>query len=152
MANEVKTILGLDMGVFMNTGTPAAPVYTYIGCYDTASLDLSSAELEVTCGSSGGYKEFLTGLHEWSIPISGTIRHADGTAAPLNITAENLVDLELSRTLLMVQFQVGKGTGLPIYSGNAYLSKVQLSANVKDKGSFSATIRGTGVLSKTLQP
>ena len=149
----VRPILGLDMGVYMNTAAVGlAPVFTYIGCYDTASISLTTLELDVTCASSGGWHEKLAGLHTWSIPISGIARHADGVDATLNITAENLLDLQTSRTLIMVQFQIGKGTGTAIYTGNAYLTKTDISANIKDPGKFSTTISGTGPLTKTLAP
>jgi predicted secreted protein len=148
----VKPILGLDMGVYMNTGgpAPAPPAWTYIGCYDTASVSLTTAELDVTCASSQGWKETLAGQHSWSIPISGIVRHADGADATLNVTAENLMDMEMSRTLLQVQFQVGKGIGTAIYTGEAHLTKTDISANIKDPGKFSSTLSGTGPLVKSV--
>ncbi|GAC1603058.1 MAG: hypothetical protein NVS3B25_31540 [Hymenobacter sp.] len=127
--------------------------FNLIGCYDTMSLDLNSQELEVTCRASNDFKEFLTGRHDWSIPIAGTLRHADGADATLNITAENLMDYQLAHTVLSVQFQVGNatpGSAKAIYSGNVVLTKTQISGSIKDPGKFSTTLRGTGALAKTI--
>ena len=135
------------------SATAVSTTFNLVGCYDTMSLDLNSQELEVTCRASNDFKEFLTGRHDWSIPIAGTLRHADGADATLNITAENLMDYQLAHAVLAVQFQVGNaapGSAKAIYSGSVVLTKTQISGSIKDPGKFSTTLRGTGPLIKTL--
>ena len=135
------------------TAGAISTTFQLVGCYDTMSLDLNSQELEVTCRSDGDFKQFLTGRHDWSIPVAGTLRHADGADATLNITAENLMDYQLNHAVLAVQFQVGNavaGSAKAIYSGNVVLTKTQVSGSIKDPGKFSTTLRGTGPLVKTL--
>lgn len=103
---------------------------------DNWSLDLSYDEIETTSFDSGGKKEFLAGLTEWSGSFEGGFTPGDTNgqkallAAWANGTSVSLV-LKASDTVS--------------FAGSAFI-KPSIEVPVGDKASFSCDFRGTGEL------
>lgn len=113
----------------------------YIGANKVAeianfSLDLGADDIDTTSFDSGGWKEFLAGLKEWSGSIEGNFKPDDtnGQKAILNAW--------LNGTALEFDFKVSDTV---TFSGSAFV-KPSIEVPVDDKASFSCDIQGTGAL------
>lgn len=100
------------------------------------SLDLGVDDIDVTSFDSGGKKEFIAGLTEWSGSFEGSLK-ADDTDGQKAIFAAWAAGTPLTLT-----FQVSSGV---TFSGSAYV-KPSIEVPVDDKASFSCDFQGTGEL------
>lgn len=151
----ILPIKGKKMGLYFEKPAGSG-TYEQIGCADEVSLEVNTEEVETSCVDSGDFKEFEGGDIDWTISVSGGIRQATNsptgnTDADDNITAENLLDLQLAGAKLLVRFSLGEGAGTVRYGGNVLITSNSLTGARKDAGKFSTKLRGTGALAKTIQ-
>lgn len=100
------------------------------------SLDLGTDELDITSFDSDGWKEFLSGLKEWSGNIEGNFVATDVTGQ------KAILNAWLSGAPLDFVFKV---TETISFSG-AGLVTPSIETPVEDTVSFSCDIQGTGAL------
>ncbi|MGB9613901.1 MAG: phage tail tube protein [Fervidobacterium sp.] len=103
------------------------------------SLDISTDEIETTSFDSDGWKEFLTGLGEWSGSFEGNFNPSDTTGQVA------LLNAILNKTLSEVELHVNDTVK---FSGKVKLS-TSIETPVDDKVSVSFDFKGTGKLTVT---
>ena len=116
----------------------------------SGTLNVSMSTRDITNKESGGYKEVLEGLREWSIDIDGAYAWTHATGAALANGADDMLNTYiLSRTALTIKFgTVSTGTGDVKYSGSAFLTSFSVSAGTEDTATYSLSFEGTGALTQ----
>lgn len=146
---------GQDLILF--TGTLVAPVV--LAQATSCDLSISNEQLDVTSKSSGDYEEFIAGRINWSISTGGLVNFEE-TNGYLVLDAAILAGTE-------IQIVVGVATkaadttpndaldataGLVTYSGTVLVESLDLTTgNAGEISSYSASLKGTGQLVRTVQ-
>lgn len=119
---------------------------TPIGYALDCSLSISHEPRDTTTKFSGGWRDLLEGLRQWS--VSGTHLFAEDSA---NGEAELFASLN-NRTKLFVKATVHEGSdensGDTRYAGSGYITSIEKSGGVEDNVQFSFSFEGSGVLSR----
>lgn len=113
-----------------------------VGCTTQMSLSLSSEEVDSTCKDNNGARQSLAGQQNWSVSISGHQVFEN------NPSVDDLFDLWKNRTEFEARLSTGV-TGDVEYTGDAYISSMEITDNVNEVATWSATITGTGAISAT---
>lgn len=100
------------------------------------SLDLGADDIDVTSFDSGGWKEFLAGLKEWSGSMEGNFKPTDTTGQKAILAAW------AAGTPVTFTFKVSPTVS---FSGDAFV-KPSIEVPVDDKATFSCDFQGTGAL------
>lgn len=100
------------------------------------SLDLGADDIDITSFDSQCWKEYLSGLKEWSGSIEGNFDSTDTNGQKAILAAW------LAGTSLEITFEVSSGVA---FEGEAFV-KPSIEVPVDDKASFSCDIQGTGAL------
>lgn len=115
-----------------------------------ATLNRSAETYDTTTKTSGGWKEFVASLKEWSIDCDGlyTLPKASGTSS-----FRALEDAFVNGEPVAVEFALATETGVTAgdtigFSGLAYIVDFPLEAPQDDSLTFSVTLQGTGELTE----
>lgn len=122
------------------------------------TLNVNHSPREITNKESGGYKEILEGLRDFSIDIDGAYAWTDAQSTPAELTngADDLLQTNILANRLAVSFIFGDtagGTGSHdvSYAGSGYITSMSFTGGTEDTATYSLTIEGTGVLAQTVQ-
>ena len=122
---------------FATDGTSPAT----IGHSTSCSLSLSNDLPEATTKDSAGYQEVIAGVKSGEISFEGLVAYDDAN------NAIEAADLLLARTKIDWSFGTAE-SGDPIYSGEGFLSSVEMSAEMESPVTYSGSITVTGAISK----
>lgn len=105
------------------------------------TLNINAEMIDATTKGSGGWKDILPGLRDWSIDFEGLVAYdaAEGF--------DEAFDDVGNRTQVTVKFSTEE-TGDTRYTGTAYVSSLSQSAPLEDVVSMSGTFSGDGELEK----
>ena len=137
----ISTLSGIDVILKVN----AIP----IGCAQKIDLDLKTATSSAACRASGGWEDTVAGRHSWTASTDVLYRISSGTDVPLNVTAAQLIALEIARTVVAVEFGSAV-SGDTKYTGNAIITGVKVSAGLDGAATASVSLQGTGPLTSTV--
>ena len=112
-----------------------------IGHSTSCSLSLSNDLPEATTKDSGGYQKVIAGVRSGEISFEGLVAYDDAN------NAIEAADLLLARTKLDWSFGTAV-TGDEVYSGEGFLSSVEMSAEMESPVTYSGSITVTGAISK----
>ena len=104
----------------------------------SVSLERNMETMETTTKDSNGYKEFVSGLKDWSISADGVIINSD---AGFNALEEAYVSGE------EVEIQISTGSSSN-YTGKAIITSFPIEAPYDDLATYSLSFQGTGALTK----
>lgn len=135
---QTDKIRGLEVLIYINTGTAEAPKYVAVGGQRGASLSMSADELDITDKNTTGYKKFLVGLKEWSISCDGLV--VDGEEG-----YDALFNAFINGNLVHVQFKKDNTFG---YEGDMVISSMDFDAQYDDALTYSCELKGAGDLTK----
>jgi len=102
------------------------------------SLDVGVDEIDTTNFDSNNWKEFMAGLKEWSGSFEGNL--VKGHKAAL---------FDKLGTIASIELKVTATDGSLTFTGQAFLTALNVEVPVEDKASISADFRGTGALTPT---
>lgn len=105
------------------------------------TLNVNMEMIDATTKSSGGWKDVLPGLRDWSIDCEGMIAW-DATEG----FSEAFADLS-ARTQVTLKFST-EVTGDDRYTGTAYITSLSASAPLEDVVTYSLSFAGDGALTK----
>ena len=115
-----------------------------------ATLNRSAETIDTTTKTSGGWKEFVASLKEWSIDCDGlyTLPRATGTSS-----FRILEDAFISGSEVDVEFALADESDLVEgdtigFSGKAIIVDFPLEAPMDDSITFSISLQGTGALTE----
>ena len=139
-----KTITFYTQGANKATVDTTIPVSIPFGAATNCSFEVSVDALEVSSQSCGYFKVFKPDMATWKVDCDGFIALRDYSYL-------FLANLQLSRAQILIKFQIdndnGDGTetlGFTVFTGNAFLSSLNISAGVEDASSYSVSLQGSG--------
>lgn len=125
-----------------------------IGFATSCSLSLAIDTPDASTKQSLGFAEEIGGQRSWSVTTDGLATVVPGATATYVTTAE-LNALAIARTSVLVKFTtVNNGTvdgvtpvtGDVIYSGQAFIESVDMTADMENPVTYSVSFKGTGAL------
>lgn len=118
--------------------------YDKIGECKDITLSVSAEEIDATSMDSGGWKEFIPGLMEWTAETEALYVGAD-------VGQESLYNALTGRTPVKIRFRPKVGTGHDQFTGDAIITSWSVAAPLSDAAASSLSFRGTGVLARVAQ-
>lgn len=111
------------------------------------SLEINKEVIDITSLSSGAWKEKLVDLKEWKISFNGLVtRGTDGTYTVYDALISDILTNDTAVTVVISTVAAGGSLTL---TGSAFLTSLQTSIQVGDKGGYAGTLEGTGSLVKS---
>lgn len=133
-----KPVTGVDFIVKVNTGTEAEPTWTAVGGQRNATLNMPTAEVDVTSKDSDNWHEGIPGIRSWSLEFDGLLIEGDA----------GLVALEtayINNEQVKVQMATPAGNN---YQGTATLIDFSYEGPYEGEATASGTLTGSGALAK----
>jgi predicted secreted protein len=114
-------------------------------CATNSSLSIQVSNRETTNASSAFYREFKPDVISWGITASGFVI----LSTEYNYLA--ILDLITNRTTFTVKFVIDNGgvLGLSIFTGQVFISSLQLDGPDDQLGTYSVELTGTGAYSRS---
>jgi predicted secreted protein len=129
-------------GVFNGTNLLLKIEGTTIGHTTSCSLSLSMDTPEATTKDSAGFSEYIGGVKGGEISFEGLVAYDDGA------NAIEMADYLLARTQLTCVFGTAEA-GDAIYTAEAFLSSVEMSAEMEAAVTYSGSLTITGAIVKS---
>jgi predicted secreted protein len=138
---------GTDLKVY-STGTTNLVAFA-----QNCTLNINHSPREITNKESGGNKEILEGLRDFSIDIDGAYAWTNAAGAALANGADDLVNSNIL-TRAKVDFIFGDtATQNDVsYTGSGFITSMSITGGTEDTATYSLSIEGTGALSQTVTP
>jgi len=133
-------IKGMDIYLWVNTGTEEAPSFAKVGGQKDATFDRGSGTIDVTSKDSAGNEENLPGIRNWSLSFDAFL--IETPIDPGFSEIETAYDAGEQR-----QFQIKTPTYT--YQGKATIEGLSVAASLGDAGIASFSLKGTAALAKT---
>jgi len=117
------------------------------------TLNVNHSPREITNKESGGYKEILEGLRDFSIDIDGAYAWTNAGGSALTDGVDDVLETNVLNARQAVTFIFGDtaSTSDISYSGSGFITSVSLTGGTEDTATYSMSIEGTGVLAQTVQ-
>ena len=137
---------GTDIKVY-STGTTNLVAFA-----QNCTLNVNHSPREITNKESGGFKEILEGLRDFSIDIDGAYAWTNAAGAALTNGIDDVLETNVLDARQAVSFIFGDtaSTSDISYSGSGYITSVSMTGATEDTATFSLSIEGTGVLTQTI--
>tara|TARA_R110001583_G_scaffold29380_3_gene102984 strand:+ start:3670 stop:4116 length:447 start_codon:yes stop_codon:yes gene_type:complete len=142
---------GTDIKVYAS-GTSVLVAYAQSG-----TLNFSMSTRDITNKESGGFKEALEGLREWSVDLDGAYAWTDAAGSAITDGMDDIFNQYLlnaganTRESFTIRFGNADGTTSNIYyEGSAFLTSVSVSAGTEDTATYSMSFEGTAGLVQTV--
>lgn len=116
-----------------------------IGEVRSNSFNIEGETIDVSTKSSGGWKEYLPGWRSASCDVEGIIDFQKAGAK----NAADLYNYLYNRTTLTL-VQTTNVTGDQEFELTGYLVSLNITAEAESECSFTGTIQGTGIPTKTV--
>jgi predicted secreted protein len=116
------------------------------------TLNVNHSPREITNKESGGFKEILEGLRDFSIDIDGAYAWTNASGVALTDGADDVLETNVLNARQAVTFIFGDtaSTSDISYSGSGYITSMSFTGGTEDTATYSMTIEGTGVLTQTV--
>jgi hypothetical protein len=144
-------VQGRDIGIAIQKAVGGP--FILAGCVTDSTFDVDTETDEATCIASGKFKEFIGGQTGFSLGGTLNVRQATEGDVDENVTAENLLDIQLSdNNVVQVRYRLGSKTGSAWYTGEGIITKSSFKGQLKGIATYALAIQGSGPLTKTLAP
>ena len=116
------------------------------------TLNVNHSPREITNKESGGYKEILEGLRDFSIDIDGAYAWTNASGTALTDGIDDVLETNVLNARQAVTFIFGDtaSTSDISYSGSGFITSVSTTGGTEDSATFSLSMEGTGVLTQTV--
>jgi hypothetical protein len=146
-------IEGRDVGVSVEKDVQGTPTDVLIGCITDSTFDVDTETDEATCQASGQFKEYIGGQTGWTMGGTLNVRQATGADKDTNVTAEDLLDIQLStNNVIKIRYRLGSKTGSAWYTGEGIITKSSFKGQLKGIATYALSVQGSGPLVKSPAP
>jgi len=116
------------------------------------TLTVNQSIREITNKESGGFKESLEGLRDFTIDVDGAYAWTDANGSPLSNGADDVLETNVLNARQTVDFIFGDtdATHDVNYTGKGFITSVSLTGGTEDTATYSLTIEGTGLLTQNV--
>jgi len=117
------------------------------------TLNINHSPREITNKESGGFKEILEGVRDFSIDIDGAYAWTDGSGG-LSNGADDLIETNVLNARQKVSFIFGDDTTQHdvSYTGSGFITSMSLTGGTEDTATYSISIEGSGILNQVVTP
>ena len=138
---------GTELKVY-STGTTNLVAYA-----QNCTLNVNHSPREITNKESGGFKEILEGLRDFSIDVDGAYAWTNAAGAALTNGIDDVLEANVLNARQAVTFIFGDtaATSDVSYSGSGYITSISMTGGTEDTATYSMSIEGTGVLTQAIQ-
>lgn len=136
---------GTDIKVY-STGTTNLVAFA-----QNCTLNVNHSPREITNKESGGFKEILEGLRDFSIDIDGAYAWT-GSGGALANGVDDVLEANVLNARQAVSFIFGNTVGATdvSYTGSGFITSVSITGGTEDTATYSLSIEGTGVLDQVI--
>ena len=114
------------------------------------TLNVNHSPREITNKESGGWKEILEGLRDYSIDIDGAYAWTNAGGTALTDGVDDVLKTNLLITRQAVDFIFGDTSADDVsYAGSGFITSVSITGGTEDTATYSLSIEGTGELTST---
>ena len=115
------------------------------------TLNINHSPREITNKESGGFKEVLEGLRDYSLDVDGAYAWTNGGGTDITDGADDLIYDNVLNARQPVTFMFGdnQSTDDNYYTGQGYITSMSLTGGTEDTAVYSISIEGTGPLTRT---
>lgn len=146
-------IQGRDIGIAVEKDVAGVATFVLVGCVTDSTFDVDTETDEATCQASGQFKEFIGGQTGFTLGGTLNVRQATGADKDTNVTAEDLLDIQLSQNnVVQVRYRLGSKTGSAWYTGEGIITKSSFKGQLKGIATYALSVQGSGPLVKSLAP
>jgi hypothetical protein len=152
----LQVIKGSKVGLYVEK-VLGSNTFTRVLCANSLNLDVTTDALETDCqtdedeaNADGDFAYSEPGKINWTAGGDMTQRVATEADVDKNVTAENLLDLQLAGRKMKLRYQLGQQAGAPVYEGMVWINKNGFSGDNKSNATASVGFTGTGPLRKVV--
>ena len=114
------------------------------------TLNVNHSPREITNKESGGWKEILEGLRDYSIDIDGAYAWTNASGTVLTDGVDDVLKANLLTTRQAVDFIFGDTSADDVsYAGSGFITSVSITGGTEDTATYSLSIDGSGELTST---
>lgn len=135
-AKTVGVINGTMLLVYIDSTHP-------IALSTTCSLVLNSDMRDISNKDAAGWKKVLPGMKNWTVSCEGLV------AYDTSYNYQYLLAAQLAGTAFSLSFKSTNTAGDYYFSGSAYITTVNLTAQNEANATFSVSFQGSGALTLT---
>ena len=121
--------------------------YTTIAGQRDGTLNLNTAEIDVTCKDNPTWKQFIAGVRDWSIDFDGMLM-IDSATGHIDSTVKAIQDAYMAQAAIAIQMTL-PGPGAYYYQGSVIIGSLKIQGPVADVLKLTGTLKGTGTLTYT---
>lgn len=147
----LTVIKGSKVGLYVEK-TPGSNTFIRVLCANSLNLDVTTAELTTDCQTddddAGDFAASEPGQISWTAGGELTQRVATDPDDAKNVTAGNLLDLQLAGTKIKLRYQLGQQAGAPVYEGTVWINSNGFAGSNGENATASVSFTGTGPLTK----
>jgi len=134
MASSIFNGTNLLLKIAADGDTPAT-----VGHTTSCTISFSADMADVTTKDSDGYTEIIPGTRSGEISFDGLVDYTD------SMSGASLGDFLLTRA--KVDFSFGTvATGDKLYTGEGYLTSLEISAEAENAATYSGSVQITGAI------
>ncbi len=142
-----NVMYGNDLHLFTNTGTDALPVWKNIANATSHSIKTSVDTRDVSSKDSGDFEEFVAGKMSFEVSVEALVT-TDATNG-----YDTLFDKMVAKELITIVSGIYKTDGSldttkRHYKGTCLITSLDISAGKGENITYSASLKGTGALTK----
>ena len=136
---------GTDIKVY------SASTTNLVAFAQNCTLNVNHSPREITNKESGGFKEILEGLRDFSIDIDGAYAWT-GSGGALSNGVDDVLETNILNARTPVSFIFGNTVGATdvSYTGTGFITSVSITGGTEDTATYSLSIEGTGVLDQVI--
>jgi predicted secreted protein len=112
----------------------------------SASMSLTLDTPEATTKDSGGFQNLIAGVKSGEISFEGLVAYDSGSGSQIGDISDELI----SGTSVTWEFSTDV-SGDDRYSGNGFISSIEITADMESPVSYSGTIVTTGTITQGVE-
>lgn len=144
-----QSTVGKDYLLYVNTGTPAVPVWTLIGGQRAGTLSRKAESIDASNKTTGGWKSILIGLLSWSIALDGLVLLADAGLQALEQAFDAAQEIQVQFVYPDTTYRTGWGSITELTIDNQYNQAATLKGTIEGVGALSDLVPAISPASST---
>lgn len=113
----------------------------------SCSLSVNMDTIDITTKDSSGWNEFIGGVRNFTLSADGLM---DFNSTATDTEFDQLFDQLNGRTAVDFTFTLAAtASGDYFYTGDGFITSIEISGGTEDAPTYSVSIQGTGVLTQT---
>jgi predicted secreted protein len=113
-----------------------------IACSTDASFNYTNEQIEVTCKDNDGAKQYTLGGSDWNFSVGGIFQFD-------NVGIDDLSDMAIDKETSTIRFGTDV-VGDFYFEGACVITSLTVNAPLNGSANYTATLQGTGPITKAI--